>query len=187
MGGAGGNTRGSANTPLATLWVRGLQSRQRCSEGPVSRDGPPPLPTVRPLDGAHEDSAWPAGAAGRVWARAHVCLARRRCSNWRPGSRHESRDGASVRPMARTPVPLPPPVKGLLLTQSLAFHLPKGPRQHAPPSPGHAGLPAGPHPRVFSLRPLMAMALLSPNLLWVSMRFRVRRCCPPHRSQGPCY
>ena len=151
MGGAGGNTRGSRNTPLATLWVRGLQSWQRCSEGPVSGDGPPPLPTVRPLDGAREDSMWPAGVAGRVWACARVCRARTCCSNWRPGSRHESRGGALVKPTAQDTCPLlPSPVKGLLLTQSLAFHLPKGSRQHVPSPLGRPASLLAPGSRVFS-------------------------------------
>ena len=128
------------------LWAQGLQSRQRCSEGPVSRDGPPPLPTVQPLDGACEDSAWPVGPAGRVWARAHGCLARTRCSNWRPGSHCESGDGASVKPMAQDTCP-PAPLLSQRAAPDSFSHLPfaKG-SPPARPSPGHAGLPAGPRP-----------------------------------------
>ena len=148
-----GNTRGSRNTPLATLWVQGLQSWQRCSEGPVNGDGPPPLPTVRPLDGAREDSVWPAGVAGRDWARAHVCLARTCCSNWRPGSCHESRDGALVKPTAQDtcpPAPLPSQRAAPDSVSCLPFA--KGVPPARPPSPGQAGLPAGPWPPSLLLR-----------------------------------
>lgn len=139
----------------------------------MSRVGPPPLPRVQPLDGAREDSAWPGGPMGRVWARAHGCLARPRCSSWRPGSHCESSDGALVMPQDTCPLP-PSSVEGLLLTRSLAFHLPKEPPCW-PPAPGSS-----------PPRPRMVTTPFSPNLLWVSMRFKVLQGRPPHRSLGAC-
>lgn len=60
--------------------------------------------------------------------------------------------------------PLPPSsVEGLLLTRSLTFHLPKEPPCW-PPAPGSSP----PRPRIVT-------TLFSPNLLWVSTRFKVLR------------
>ena len=137
----------------------------------MSGDGPPPLPTVRPLDGAREDSAWPAGVEGRVWARAHVCLARTRCSNWRPGSCHESRDGALVKPTAQDtcpPAPLPSQRAAPDSVSCLPFA--KGVPPARPLSPGQAGLPAGPWPPSLLLR--------GPSWPWHSS--------PQTCSESPC-
>lgn len=148
VGSRGQHSRLWEQPPLAMLWAQGLQSRQRCSEGPVSRDGPPPLPMVQPLDGAREDSAWPVGPAGRVWARSHGCLARTRCSNWRPGSHYESRDGASVTPTAQDTCPPAPFLSHRAAPDSLSQHSFSLSRQHVPPlgTPASLLAPA----RVFS-------------------------------------
>ena len=185
VGSRGQHSRLWEQPPLAMLWAQGLQSRQRCSEGPVSRDGPPPLPMVQPLDGAREDSAWPVGPAGRVWARSHGCLARTRCSNWRPGSHYESRDGASVTPTAQDTCPPAPFLSHRAAPDSLSQHLFSLSRQHSLPWARRP--PCWPPPESSPLRPRMVTTLFSPNLPWVSTRFKVLRGRPPHRSLGACY